>query len=60
MTSPTYQVGDPDPTGTNKDACPETFDDHGVVAWCTWPRGHTGPHVAGTGPDGVIVAVWDD
>ncbi len=59
MTSTSYQVGDPDPTSKEHDYCPETLDDHGAIAWCTWPPDHDGPHVAGTGRGGIIVAVWD-
>ena len=49
-------VGDPDPTPNDTvDVCPSRQP--GVYRYlCTWPVGHAGDHVAGTGDE--IAAVW--
>jgi len=53
-----WKVGDPDPTPPPRVAryCGEATPDEVFV--CTWPAGHTGQHVAGTGK--TIAAVWGD
>jgi hypothetical protein len=49
-----YSVGDPDPTAEERVGnCPEV-NDGGY--FCTWPAGHEGDHIAGTGY--LIAAVW--
>lgn len=52
-----YKVGDPDPTPDQGNGpCGEPDPERGVFS-CTWPKGHTQPHVAGTGT--IIAARWE-
>lgn len=48
-----FSVGDPDPTPDGENNCEAVSPEN----WfCTWPEGHPGQHVAGTGER--IAAVW--